>query len=200
MEQPITDKDAGERITAKLMECVELLGNFPRAQIDPRAWSCLLTYVPAAQASKQQREEVMRLADQYSRCSGRDMPANRAALVAYLAAVLPDPAKLVETDKLMEVQEKDLAAIEKWAAERSRNAAFFPADAAYLANVTLLLIREVRAAREQQTPPAAWLRCPSCGTHEISLMTACHNSACSEYGGESTVYEGWKKQPGVPNG
>lgn len=36
------------------------------------------------------------------------------------------------------------------------------------------------------------MNCPTCGTHEVSLERTCHNSACSAYAREETVYEGWK--------
>lgn len=42
----MNEDNAGQIITDMLMECVERLGNFPRAQIDPRAWQHLLTYMP----------------------------------------------------------------------------------------------------------------------------------------------------------
>lgn len=37
--------------------------------------------------------------------------------------------------------------------------------------------------------------CPDCGTHEVSIHKVCHNSACSKYGAEVTVHEGWKTPP-----
>lgn len=46
---PMTEQNCGERITAMLMECVERLGNFPRAAVDPRAWGHLLVYAPSAE-------------------------------------------------------------------------------------------------------------------------------------------------------
>lgn len=34
--------------------------------------------------------------------------------------------------------------------------------------------------------------CPHCRTHEVSLARTCHNSACSGYAREETIYEGWR--------
>lgn len=37
--------------------------------------------------------------------------------------------------------------------------------------------------------------CPYCGTHEIELLRACHNSSCSGYATEESVYRGWEAAP-----
>lgn len=49
----------------------------------------------------------------------------------------------------------------------------------------------------QPTQPQAEAtpHCPDCGTHEVSIHKVCHNSACSKYGAEVTVHEGWKTPP-----
>ena len=42
----LTEENCGKVIADMLMECAERLGNFPKAQIDARAWSHLLVYAP----------------------------------------------------------------------------------------------------------------------------------------------------------
>lgn len=44
------------------------------------------------------------------------------------------------------------------------------------------------------------LKCPSCGLADVSLHQCCHNSACTEYAEERTVYEGWKTKDLSPTG
>lgn len=34
--------------------------------------------------------------------------------------------------------------------------------------------------------------CDKCGTTDVAISICCHNSGCSEYANERTVYEGWK--------
>lgn len=38
-------------------------------------------------------------------------------------------------------------------------------------------------------------RCPHCGTHEIEMLRRCHNSSCSSYAHEESIYQGWKSSP-----
>lgn len=52
-----------------------------------------------------------------------------------------------ESSEWQPVTEDDLTAFEKFITERSQNAPFIPADANTLANATMHMIREVRAAR-----------------------------------------------------
>ena len=33
--------------------------------------------------------------------------------------------------------------------------------------------------------------CNKCGTTDVSISQSCHNSACSQYAKEQTLYEGW---------
>lgn len=42
------------------------------------------------------------------------------------------------------------------------------------------------------TPPDT-KRCPHCGTHEVELTRTCHNSSCSAYASEESVYKGWER-------
>lgn len=48
---------------------------------------------------------------------------------------------------------------------------------------------------ESADAPPDWLHCKKCGTIEVALTQTCHNSACTEYAGERTVYEGWAQPP-----
>lgn len=38
-------------------------------------------------------------------------------------------------------------------------------------------------------------KCPHCGLGDIAIKRECHNSACSAYACEETIYEGWKATP-----
>lgn len=42
------------------------------------------------------------------------------------------------------------------------------------------------------------MKCPDCGTHEISIERTCHNSKCASYAESRTIYRGWREglQPG----
>ncbi len=42
--------------------------------------------------------------------------------------------------------------------------------------------------------------CRHCGTHEIELIRVCHNSSCSAYAAEESVFKGWEPAPRVANG
>lgn len=41
--------------------------------------------------------------------------------------------------------------------------------------------------------------CPHCGTHEIELLRVCHNSSCSAYATEESIYKGWESPPSAPD-
>ena len=43
---PVTESNCAERIASMLMDCADILGVFPCAAIDPRAWDHLLVYAP----------------------------------------------------------------------------------------------------------------------------------------------------------
>lgn len=65
------------------------------------------------------------------------------------------PTALPDVSGLTRVSDADLLVIKDWLTQRSSNATFFPVDASYLANVTLLMIREVQAARKSKIHPSA---------------------------------------------
>ena len=48
-EPMVTEKIAKASIESRMAELVELLAAFPTTEIDPRAWSQLLVYAPAAE-------------------------------------------------------------------------------------------------------------------------------------------------------
>lgn len=41
-------------------------------------------------------------------------------------------------------------------------------------------------------------KCPHCSTHEVALARICHNSACTGYASEETIYEGWRGAAPAP--
>jgi hypothetical protein len=53
------------------------------------------------------------------------------------------------------------------------------------------LAQYLRDAIEEATMPKKLLRCRKCYGADVSMEVTCHNSRCSEYGKQHTVYEGW---------